>query len=78
MSEILAYEFMRRALVVVLLAGGLSSLVGFFVVSQRLAFAGHGVAHSAYGGLAVGLLLGTSSFWTGTLFAVAVALLIGW
>src|SRR5690554_4950176 len=69
---------MRRALVVVLLAGGLSSLVGFFVVSQRLAFAGHGVAHSAYGGLAVGLLLGTSSFWTGTLFAVAVALLIGW
>src|SRR5690606_22520153 len=41
-------------------------------------FAGHGVAHSAYGGLAIGLLLGTSAFWTGTLFAVAVALLIGW
>lgn len=78
MSEILAYEFMRRAVLVVLLAGFLSSLVGFFVVSQRLAFAGHGVAHSAYGGLALGLLLGTSSFWTGTLFAVAVALLIGW
>lgn len=78
MSEIFAYEFMRRALLVVLLAGGLSSLVGFFVVSQRLAFAGHGVAHSAYGGLAIGLLLGTSAFWTGTLFAVAVALLIGW
>lgn len=78
MSEILAYEFMRRAFLVVLLAGFLSSLVGFFVVSQRLAFAGHGVAHSAYGGLALGLLLGTSSFWTGTLFAVAVALLIGW
>lgn len=78
MSEILAYEFMRRAFLVVLLAGFLSSLVGFFVVSQRLAFAGHGVAHSAYGGLALGLLLGTSSFWIGTLFAVTVALLIGW
>ncbi|BAS26541.1 metal ABC transporter permease [Limnochorda pilosa] len=78
MDEIFAYEFMRRALLVVLLAGGLSSLVGFFVVAQRLAFAGHGVAHSAYGGLAIGLLLGTSPFWTGSLFAVAVALLIGW
>jgi zinc transport system permease protein len=58
MSEFLAFPFFQRALaagvITALLCGGLS----FFVVLRRLAFVGSGVAHAAFGGVALATLLG--------------------
>jgi len=78
MIEILDLEFMQNAF----LAGTMLSLVlaviSFFVVLRRLSFVGVGVAHSAFGGVALGSLLGISPTLTAVGFAVVVANAIGY
>jgi len=77
MEEMLSYGFMQRALLAVLLAGGLCSTLSFLVVLNRLSFMGAGISHSMLGGLALGVLTGVNPLYTGGAFAVAVSLLIG-
>jgi len=77
MIEIFDLTFMQNAF----LAGAVLSLVlavvSFFVVLHRLSFIGVGIAHSAFGGVALGALLGVSPTLTAIVFAVAVANAIG-
>jgi zinc transport system permease protein len=70
----LEFAFMQRALVAALIVGVVCGALGFFVVLRRLAFVGVGVAHSAVGGVALGIVLGVSPFLAGAAFALAVAL----
>lgn len=80
MSELLGlaqFEFVRRALVVAFVAGILCSTVSFFVVLRRLAFVGVGVSHSAFAGIAIGLVTGLNPVITGSLFAVAGSWAVG-
>lgn len=58
MIEFLAYPFFQRALVAGVSAAVLCGTLSFFVVLRRLAFAGSGVAHAAFGGVAVATLAG--------------------
>jgi zinc transport system permease protein len=75
--DILAYAFMQKALLAGILVGILCSFVAFFVVLKRLAFAGVGISHSAFGGVAIGLFFGFNPILTGGLFATLIALAIG-
>lgn len=72
----LSLPFMQRALVAGLLVGGLSSYYGVFVVQRRLSFLGVGLSHAAFGGVALGLLLGINPLWVAAPFTIAVALAI--
>ncbi|GMW02801.1 MAG: zinc ABC transporter permease [Candidatus Hydrogenedentota bacterium] len=74
----LGYPFMQRALVAGLLVGFLASYVGPFVVQRGLGFLGSGLAHAAFGGVALGLWLQTEPLWIAVPFTVAVALAIVW
>ncbi|OPX20522.1 MAG: hypothetical protein BZ151_03665 [Desulfobacca sp. 4484_104] len=78
MIDLWHLDFFQRAL----LAGALLSLIGgllsVFVILRRMAFIGVGISHSAFGGVALGFLLGVDPLWTGVGFAVLVALLIEW
>ena len=76
MLEVLSYPFMQRALVGGALAGFLLSYYGAFVVQRRLAFMGSGLAHAAFGGVALGILLNTQPLWVAVPFTVAVAVAI--
>ena len=76
MSEILALEFMRQALVAALLVGIAAPLVGVFLVQRRLSLIGDGMGHVALAGVAVGLLTGQAPVLTALLFAVAAAVAI--
>ncbi len=58
MTEFLAYPFFQRALVAGAVAAVLCGALSFFVVLRRLAFAGAGVAHAAFGGVALASLAG--------------------
>lgn len=78
MSEILAYSFMQRALLAAVLVGFLCSTLSFFVVLKRLAFLGAGISHTALGGIAIGLVSGVNPVLTGSIFAVATAMTIGY
>jgi ABC-type Mn2+/Zn2+ transport system permease subunit len=77
-SDILAYAFMQRALVAAILVGLVCSVIGTYVVLKRLAFAGAGIAHSAFGGVALGYLLGLSPIGIAIPFSLGTAMAIGW
>ena len=77
LTGILALGLMRRALTAGILVSGICSALSPFVVLRRMSFVGHGVAHAAFGGVALGVLLGFSPSLSGIVFSVGVALLIG-
>jgi len=52
-SEPLSYEFMRRAFLAAILAGGVASLIGTFVVLRGMAFMGDALSHAVLPGIAV-------------------------
>ena len=58
MTEFLAFPFFQRALVAGVVAAVLCGALSFFVLLRRLAFAGSGVAHAAFGGVALATLAG--------------------
>ncbi len=78
MSEILSYAFMQRALVAAVLVGVVCSVVGTYVVLRRMAFIGAGISHSAFGGVALGYLLGLDPVGVAIPFCLATAMAIGW
>jgi zinc transport system permease protein len=75
----LAQGFMRRALLAGMVLGGVGALLGVFVVQRGLSLLADGLAHAAFGGMTLGLLLGTTlegAIWVALPFTVAVALAI--
>lgn len=78
MFEILTLPFMQRALVAGTLVGFLASYYGVFVVQRGLGFLGSGLAHAAFGGVALGLLLNQEPLWVAVPFTIIVAVGITW
>lgn len=78
MLEALQLPFMQRALIAGVLVGAVASYLGVFIVQRRLSFLGDGLAHAAFAGVALGLLLGTQPVYVAVPFAVVVALAITW
>lgn len=76
--EMLSYGFMQKAVIASLLLSLVSAVAGFFVVLKRLSFIGAGISHSAFGGVALGLVLGLNPLGTAGIFALAVALFLAW
>jgi zinc transport system permease protein len=76
MIEMLSLGFLQRALVAGVLVSLLCGVLSTFVVLRRMAFIGVGISHSAFGGVALGLLLGVDPLLSGIGFAVLVALAI--
>lgn len=72
----LSLPFFQRALLAGLLVGALGGYLGTFVVQRGLAFLGDSLAHAAFGGVALALLLGAAPLSVALPFAVAAALLI--
>lgn len=69
---------MQRAFIAGILVGFLASYYGVFVVQRGLSFLGSGLAHAAFGGVALGLLLGVEPLWIAVPFTIIVALGITW
>jgi len=76
--DILHYAFMQRALVAAVLVGVVCSVIGTYVVLKKLAFIGAGISHSAFGGVALGYLLGVNPIGVAIPFCLAAAMAIGW
>ncbi len=73
MIEFLSYPFFQRALLAGALTALLCGALSFFVVLRRLAFVGSGVAHAAFGGVAVATLFGYPPLAGGLAAALLVA-----
>ena len=74
----LAFGFGQRALIGGLLIAATCSIMSFFVIVRRLAFAGMGISHAAFGGVAIGIAAGVNPIVTAGAFCVGVAGGIGW
>ncbi|HAI52343.1 MAG TPA: manganese ABC transporter permease [Firmicutes bacterium] len=72
--EPLQYGFMVRAFVGVGLVAVVAAAIGTFVVLKGLAFMGDAIAHTAFTGIAVGLLLGISIHVSALFFALVTSL----
>jgi ABC-type Mn2+/Zn2+ transport system permease subunit len=72
-TEFLAYPFFQRALAAGALTALLCGALSFFVVLRRIAFVGSGVAHAAFGGVAVATLFGFPPLAGGLVAALLVA-----
>ena len=76
MLDFLHYGFMQRALIGSLVVGTTCSLIGVFVILRGMAFAGSGLAHAAFGGVALGFLVGINPLVAAILFCLGTAGLI--
>ncbi|MEO0140074.1 MAG: metal ABC transporter permease [candidate division WOR-3 bacterium] len=72
MMGILEFSFARNALAGGLIMALFLPLLSFFVVTRRLSFTGVGISHSAFGGLALGVLLGINPVYG----AIAISILV--
>jgi zinc transport system permease protein len=77
MIELFQLQFFRNAFIMSLVLGVLFGVLSFFVVMRKMSFLGAGIAHTAFGGVALGVLLGIDPFLTSFAFCVAAAILIG-
>ena len=74
--EILTYSFMHRALISGIAIAILCSVVGLFLVLRRYSLFGDAIAHSSFGGIALGLLAGVYPLWTAYGVSIVSALII--
>lgn len=76
MFELLSYSFMHKALLAGIIIGLATGMLAPFIVLRRLSLLGDGIAHLAFGGIAIGFLLGVSPFITALVVAVLGALFV--
>jgi zinc transport system permease protein len=74
MENLFAYTFMQRALLAGLWISIPCAILGVFLVLRRDAMIGHGLAHVAFGGVALGLLLSVAPIFVTLGVAVLSAL----
>jgi zinc transport system permease protein len=68
--------FMKRALLGLLLVAPAAAAIGVPLVQHRMAFFSDAIGHSAFTGVALGLILGISPSWTVSAFGAVVAVAI--
>ncbi|MBE0603706.1 MAG: metal ABC transporter permease [Deltaproteobacteria bacterium] len=68
--------FMKRALLALMLIAPAAAAVGVPLVQFRMAFFSDAIGHSAFTGVALGVLLGVDPTWTMAAFGVLVAVAI--
>ena len=74
----LAYTFMQRGMLAVILVGVVSGAIGCFVVVRGMAFFGDALAHSILPGVAIAYIAGNDLFLGGLIAGVGAAVGIGW
>ena len=74
--EMLRWDFMKNALLAILLMAPLFGLLSTMIVTGRMSFFSDALGHSAFTGIAIGAICGMSApIWAAVLFSVLFALL---
>lgn len=77
LDALFKYSFLQNAVVAGVLASIICGLIGVIIVEKRLLMMTGGIAHTAYGGVGLGYLLGFEPVLGAGIFAVAAAIGIG-
>ena len=74
--ELLSYQFMRNALLAILVMAPLFGLLSTMIVTGRMSFFSDALGHSAFTGIAIGCICGVAApIWVAVIFSVVFALL---
>lgn len=77
--EMLHWDFMKNALLAILLMAPLFGLTSTMIVTGRMSFFSDALGHSAFTGIAIGCICGVASpTWVAVLFSVGFALLFSY
>lgn len=77
--EMLQWDFMKNALLAILLMGPLFGLLSPLVVTGRMSFFSDALGHSAFTGIAIGCICGAAApLWVAVIFSVFFALLFSY
>ena len=77
--EMLHWDFMKNAMLALLLMAPLFGLLSTMIVTGRMSFFSDALGHSAFTGIAIGAVFGIAApTWAATAFSVAFALLFSW
>lgn len=77
LEALIEYSFMRNALLAGILASIICGVIGVIITEKKLLIMSGGIAHTAYGGVGLGYLLGFEPILGAGLFSVAAAFIIG-
>ncbi len=72
------YSWMQRALMVAIIIGIVGGIVGVFILLRGMVFLGEAIAHSAFAGAALALLIAVEPLFTILLFGLSTALIVGY
>lgn len=76
-ESILNYQYMQNAIIATFLASIICGIIGVIIVEKKLVMMSGGIAHTAYGGVGLGYLLGFEPLLGALGFSVAAAFGIG-
>ena len=77
--EMLQWDFMKNALLALLLMAPLFGLLSTMIVTGRMSFFSDALGHSAFTGIAIGSIFGlTAPIWAAVGFSIGFALLFSW
>ncbi len=77
--EFIDYEFMKNALLAIILISPIFAILGTMIVNNKMAFFSDALGHSALTGIALGSLIGISNLNIGMIiFAICFALLLNY
>ncbi|MGD6850886.1 MAG: metal ABC transporter permease [Candidatus Bathyarchaeia archaeon] len=76
--DLFSYQFFQNALLGGVIASVACGLVGLFLILKKEAMIGDGLAHTAFGGIALGLILGIYPLFTALLVSVVAVFAISY
>jgi len=76
--EILKYDFFQNGIAAAILASVVCGIMGTLIIEKKLVMMSGGIAHTAYGGVGLGYLLGIEPILGAVVFSVLAALGIGY
>lgn len=76
--DLLSYRFFQNALIGGVIAAAACAAVGLFLILKKEAMIGDGITHTAFGGIALGLLLGINPLLTALGVSVLAVLAISY
>ena len=77
LDAILNYQFMQNAIIAIVLASIVCGIIGVIIVEKKMVMLSGGIAHTSYGGVGLGYLLGFEPIIGAIGFSVLSALGIG-
>ena len=77
-EAIFEYQFLQRALLACLLASVTCGIIGVIIIEKKLVMMCGGIAHTSYGGVGLGFLLGCEPILGAFAFALLAALGVGY